>query len=105
MRRFGASIEHQNAGFVANAMVCWIVPKARVGNVGREMAALSEVTHCYERKTNPLWPYNVFTMIHGKTNEDNEKTVKTISEETGIMKYAVLSTIREFKKERVRYQL
>ena len=103
MRRFGASVKHRNAGFAANAMVCWIVPQAVVDTVGQKMAAFSEVSHCYERKTNPLWPYNMFTMIHGKTRKECWDTVERISAETGIKEYEALFTIKEFKKERVKY--
>ncbi len=106
MRRFGASIEHQNAGFVANAMVCWEVPQSRVDEVGYKMAAFKEVTHCYERATNSLWPrYNVFAMIHGNTDKQNKDTVDRMSHDTGISNYKVLSTVREFKKERVKYRV
>ena len=106
MRRFGASIEHQNAGFVANAMVCWEVPQSRVDEVGYKMAAFKEVTHCYERKTNHLWPrYNVFTMIHADSVEKNLETVDRMAKETGIGEYQILTTKREFKKDRVRYRV
>ncbi|MBM3131508.1 MAG: Lrp/AsnC family transcriptional regulator [Chloroflexi bacterium] len=106
MRRFGASIEHRNAGFVANAMVCWAVPPSAVEEIGFKMAAFKEVTHCYERRTGPLWPrYNVFSMIHGKTPEENSATVARIVEATGIRDYEVLPTLLEFKKERVRYRV
>ncbi|MDY6911230.1 MAG: radical SAM protein [Chloroflexota bacterium] len=106
MRRFGASIEHVNAGFTANTMVCWAVPQEHVDEVGQRMAALPEVTHCYERRTNTRWPrYNMFTMIHGKTREDNENTVEQLSRMTGITEYQALPTIREFKKERVKYHV
>ena len=106
MRRLGASIEHQNAGFVANAMVCWEVPQSRVDEVGYKMAAFKEVTHCYERKTNHLWPrYNVFTMIHADTEAKNVETVDRMIRKTGIDEYQVLSTKREFKKDRVRYRV
>ncbi len=106
MRRFGASIEHNNAGFVANAMVCWAVPQSRIEEAGYKMAAFKEVTHCYERKTSPEWPrYNMFTMIHGKANAENSKTIAAISREIAIEEYEVLSTVREFKKERVKYRV
>lgn len=106
MRRFGASIEHQNAGFTANAMVCWAVPSETVEAVGRKLAAFGEVTHCYERRTSPLWPrYNLFSMIHGKRPEDNADTVTRMVESTGIRDCEILPTLREFKKERVRYRV
>jgi len=104
MRRFGASIEHQNAGFVSNAMVCWAVPQPSVEAAGRKMASFKEVTHCYERKTSEAWPrYNIFTMIHGKKTSENADTVARMSRETGIDEYELLTTVREFKKERVKY--
>jgi len=106
MRRFGASIEHQNAGFVANAMVCWEVPSSSVDEAGYKMAGFKEVTHCYERQTGPQWPrYNIFTMIHGNTLQQNDDTVARMSSDTGIEEYEMLSTIREFKKERVKYRV
>lgn len=106
MRRFGASLEHQNAGFVANAMVCWAVPVELVETVGMKLAAFREVTHCYERKTSAPWPrYNVFSMIHGKSAEENANTVARMMEVTGMREYEILPTVREFKKERVKYRV
>lgn len=104
MRRFGASIEHQNAGFTANAMVCWEVPQSEVSRVGNALAGFKEVTHCYERKTNHLWPkYNIFAMMHGNSKQENANTISRMMTETGISDYEVLTTVKEFKKERVRY--
>ena len=106
MRRFGASIEHQNAGFVANAMVCWAVPDDRIEEVGNQMAAFKEVTHCYERKLSSKWPkYNIFTMIHGQNPSENAETVRKIIDQTGIAGYETLKTVREFKKQRVKYRV
>lgn len=106
MRRFGASIEHRNAGFVANAMVCWEVPVSRVDEVGYAMANFKEVTHCYERKIGPLWPrFNIFTMVHGNSNQQNEHTIARMADETGVHDYEVLTTVREFKKDRVIYKV
>jgi len=102
MRRFGASIRHQSVGFAANAMVCWRVPPAMVEEVGKTMSAFKEVSHCYEREASEGWPYNVFAMIHGKTREDCQHTIRRIVDQTGIGKYKALFTIKEFKKERVR---
>jgi DNA-binding Lrp family transcriptional regulator len=102
MRRFGASLRHQNVGFAANAMVCWRVAPPMVEGIGRVMSAFSEVSHCYEREASEGWPYNVFTMIHGRTREDCQHTIGRIVEQTGVEEYRVLFTVKEFKKERVR---
>ncbi len=106
IRRFGASIEQRNAGFTSNALVCWDVPGNRVDEAGRIMAGFKEITHCYERRTCPQWPrYNIFTMIHGDSRENIEAILSLISAETGMSEYEVLPTVREFKKERLKYEV
>jgi DNA-binding Lrp family transcriptional regulator len=103
MRRFGAAIRHDSIGFVANAMACWIVPRDMVEAASRKLVALEEVSHCYERKTDPLWPYNLFAMIHGRTKEACQDVASQVSRETGFEDYLLLFSIREFKKVRVKY--
>ena len=105
MRRFGASIRHNNNGFKANAMTCWIAPPEVVEIAGRKVATFREVSHCYERKTSPLWPYNLFTMIHGHTREDCQTIADKVSRETRLDENVLLFSVKEFKKERVKYLL
>lgn len=104
MRRFGASIRHHNAGFTANAMGCWVVPDGRIEEVGARMAAFKEVSHCYQRPTAEDWPFNLFTMIHGKSREECHETAGRMSLVAGVPDYRLLFGIREFKKERVKYR-
>ena len=63
VRRFSASINHIGAGFIANALVCWMVPPEMVESTGKRLATFSEVSHCFERQTSPLWKYNLYTVI------------------------------------------
>ncbi|MBR4397804.1 MAG: Lrp/AsnC family transcriptional regulator, partial [Fibrobacter sp.] len=46
MRRFGAILRHQQAGFAFNAMVCF---NARESSFGDILAKNPHVSHCYER--------------------------------------------------------
>lgn len=103
IRRFGAAVRHRKIGFVANAMVVWIVPRERVEEVGKIMASFPEVTHCYERPTSDKWPYNLFTMIHGKSNQECEKIIEEIASKTQIQDYHILYSIKELKKTSMRY--
>ncbi|MBI2868662.1 MAG: Lrp/AsnC family transcriptional regulator [Chloroflexi bacterium] len=103
IRRYGAAINHHKAGYKANAMTCWKVSPGMTEEVGQRLAALREVSHCYERKTDPRWPYNVFAMIHGRLREDCHRIVAGLSRETGLDEYAMLFSTTEFKKVRVRY--
>ncbi|MFO8101239.1 MAG: AsnC family transcriptional regulator [Dehalococcoidia bacterium] len=106
MRRFGASIEQRHAGFTAGALVCWAVPEEKVDEAGMTMAGFPEVTHCYERRTCPRWPrYNMFTMVHGDSPEHIEGIISRMAAETSITEYEVLPTVREFKKERLKYEV
>ncbi len=104
MRRFGAAINHKRAGFKANAMTCWVAPPDVVDVAGRKLASLREVSHCYERKTNPLWPYNLFAMIHSHSLEGCREIADKVSLETGLGDYVQLFSTREFKKVRIKYQ-
>jgi DNA-binding Lrp family transcriptional regulator len=103
IRRFSASINHNHAGFVANAMACWVASPDIMNIAGHKLASLKEVSHCYERKTNPLWRYNLFAMIHCRSKEVCQEIAHKVSGETGLTDYALLYSSKEFKKTRVRY--
>ena len=103
IRRFGAAINHNRAGFKANAMACWVAPPDMVNIAGQKLASLREVSHCYERKTTSLWRYNLFAMLHGHTREDCQDIASNVSRETGLTDYVLLFSTKEFKKTRSKY--
>ncbi len=103
IRRFGAAVSHRSIGYRANAMACWVAANGTVEAAGRKLASLGEVSHCYERKTNPLWRYNLFAMIHGSTRAGCRKIVSQVSVETGLSDSVALFSTREFKKVRIKY--
>jgi DNA-binding Lrp family transcriptional regulator len=103
MRRFAAVMNHRTAGFKANAMGVWAVPEERLSAVGPQMAGFALVSHCYRRPTYDDWPYSIFTMVHGKNAAECEATIAAIHGETGIDDYALLWSVKEYKKTRVRY--
>ncbi|GAB6065995.1 AsnC family transcriptional regulator [Aquifex pyrophilus] len=102
MRRFSAILFHRRAGFRANGMAVWKVEKNRVEEVGRFFSSFKAISHCYERKTNGIWEYNLFTMIHGRERKEVLELCEYLSKETGIRNYKVLFSTREFKKKRVK---
>jgi DNA-binding Lrp family transcriptional regulator len=103
MRRFAALLHHRRAGFTANAMGVWAVPEARVEEVGQAMAAYRAVSHCYQRPVYADWPYALFSMVHAKSREECVAVLDAIAAATGVTERAVLWTVREFKKVRLRY--
>ena len=103
MRRYGAVVNHRQIGFRANGMTCWVVPLQRVEKVGHLFAGFPAVSHCYERPTYPGWPYNLFTMVHGATEDEVEDLVRQMAQAGQIEDYVILYSIREFKKEPVSF--
>jgi DNA-binding Lrp family transcriptional regulator len=103
MRRFAAVLAHRNAGFVQNGMGVWRVDEERIDEIGRHVATFRGVSHCYQRPTYPDWPYNLFSMTHGRSRAECEAVLAAISAETGLTDYRVLYSTKEYKKTRVRY--
>ena len=67
MRRFGAVLRHQEAGFAHNAMVCFCIDG--VAEAGAILAANPRVSHCYEREPFEDFPYNLYAMFHAASAE------------------------------------
>jgi siroheme decarboxylase len=103
MRRFAAILRHRDAGFVANGMVVWNVPENMIDEVGFQLAAFPQVSHCYRRPVYTDWRFNLFSMVHARSLEAAEKMAVEMSSTTGIKDYQILFSSREFKKERVKY--
>jgi DNA-binding Lrp family transcriptional regulator len=103
MRRFAAILNHRRAGFNANAMVVWDVDENDGEKIGSIAAEFSAVSHCYLRPKYPNWPYNLFTMIHGKTKEDTNAVIDQIDQEIESKSHMPLYSSREFKKVRIEY--
>jgi siroheme decarboxylase len=103
LRRVAAILYHRRAGFSANGMGVWKVPDADIYDIGRKMAAVRGISHCYQRPTYADWPYSVFTMAHGRSKEECDAILTSISEMTGIRERATLYSSTEFKKIRLLY--
>jgi DNA-binding Lrp family transcriptional regulator len=103
LRRVAAILFHRRAGFSANGMGVWKVPEGRELEVGGRMAAFRGISHCYQRPTYPDWPYSVFTMAHGRSREECDAILDSISADTGITERSTLYSSTEFKKIRLQY--
>jgi DNA-binding Lrp family transcriptional regulator len=103
LRRVAAILYHRRAGFSANGMGVWKVPDAQIHEVGRQMAAVRGISHCYQRPTYADWPYSVFTMAHGRSKEECDAILDSIAEMTGIEERSTLYSSTEFKKIRLLY--
>jgi len=103
MRRFASILNHRKAGFNANAMVVWDIDEQNSEDIGKKAAAFSAVSHCYLRPKYSNWPYNLFTMVHGKTKEETNNIIEDMSKEIKSKSHMPLYSSREFKKIRLEY--
>lgn len=104
IRRFGASLKHQKAGFAHNAMVAWIVSEDEVDAAGRAAAEHPLISHCYYRPSPaPDWPYELYTMIHGRHPDEYKEVIAELIEGAGLKEYAVLESLKELKKTSMTY--
>jgi siroheme decarboxylase len=97
IRRFGAILRHQEAGFTRNALVIWSVPPERLEEAGKTLAAFSFISHCYER--NPAFQnkYNLFTMLHTQ-NDNIAAIIGEIAGSINSRDFLILESIQEYKK-------
>ena len=103
MRRFASILNHRKAGFNANAMVVWDVDEANGEEIGANAAAFSAVSHCYLRPKYENWPFDLFTMVHGKTTEETNGIIAEMAKEIPNKSHMPLYSSREFKKIRIEY--
>lgn len=105
IRRIGAIPNHYALGLTANGMSVWDIADNMVAEVGAKVGALDFVTHCYERPRHlPLWPYNLFAMVHGRTRDEVRAKVAEIASLAGpaARGHDVLFSTRILKKTGLR---
>lgn len=105
IRRIGAVPNHYALGYRANGMVVWDVADEAVDALGARIAALGLSSHCYRRPRHPPhWPYNLFTMVHGRDREEAMRAVEAIAAVLGpaVRAHEVLFSTRILKKTGLR---
>ncbi|CAK7070573.1 MAG: hypothetical protein DELT_01855 [Desulfovibrio sp.] len=104
IRRFGASVKHQKAGYTHNAMVAWKIAPEHVDEAGKAAAEHRNVSHCYYRPSSaPDWPYTLYTMVHGRTGEECEAVIADLGAIPHMTERAALSSLKELKKISMTY--
>ena len=80
IRRIAAVPNHYALGYTVNGMSVWNVSDEHVKELGRLIGGLDYVSHCYQRPRHlPLWPYNLFAMVHGRSSDDVLAKLDTIA--------------------------
>jgi DNA-binding Lrp family transcriptional regulator len=101
MRRYAAVLRHRSAGYRSNAMTAWKADDLSNIDFFKESKSVS---HLYFRTIHPgRWEHPLFAMIHAKSDEELKSIIDELSAKSGIKDFLVLSSIKEFKKKRVKY--
>ena len=103
MRRFGATLRHQRSGFASNVMVAWRVPPERAREVGERLAAFRQVSHCYWREPCEGFSYNLFSMVHGRSEAECRSLVTEMADQAQAEEFELLFSLEELKKTSMRY--
>jgi len=106
IKRYGIVVRHRELGYRANGMVVWDVPDDRVSELGTCIGKFPFVTLSYRRpRCLPDWPYNLFTMVHGRDREQVEQQVAAIVEKCGLhdINHDILFSTRRFKQRGAHY--
>lgn len=103
MRRYAAVLRHRRVGFGVNCMTVWHVPADQVDRVGVALASFAEVTHCYRRPTWPDWPYNLYAMIHCRSDQQCQDLIDRMKTATDMADMLAVHSTREYKKVRLQY--
>jgi len=105
IRRIAAVPNHYKLGYRYNGMTVWDVEDQHVDDLGRRVAELPFVSHCYQRPRHlPDWPYNLFAMVHAKTEQDAERQIAIIATLLGedTRRHTVLYSTKILKKTGLR---
>ena len=106
IKRFGIVVRHRELGYRANGMVVWDVPDDRVSELGACIGRFPCVTLSYRRPRRlPRWPYNLFTMVHGRDRDEVRRQVAAIVESCGLqnISHSILFSTRRFKQRGANY--
>jgi DNA-binding Lrp family transcriptional regulator len=101
IRRYGAVVPARKTGFGASAMGVWVVKGDAVDTVGAKMSQNKAVSHCYLRPVYDDWPYNLYTIVHGRSVDECESIINDIAIDTGVKEKQALYPTREYKKSRI----
>jgi DNA-binding Lrp family transcriptional regulator len=106
IKRYGVVVRHRELGYRANGMVVWDVPDNRVSELGSCIGRFPCVTLSYRRPRRlPQWPYNLFTMVHGRNREEVKQKVEEIVETCGLqdISHTIIFSTRRFKQRGASY--
>jgi AdoMet-dependent heme synthase len=103
LRRVAAVMDHRRLGYAINILFAAEVPAGSIVEAGRSLARFRAVSHCYARETFEGWPYNLFAMLHARSETAVTRTIHEFTTAASVHSYRLLPTVAELKKQPVRH--
>ncbi len=103
MRRYAAVVDHRAAGAKANVLVVWRLSRGRIDLAVAAVDQNPAISHGYLRETAPGWPFNLYTMFHGRSPEQCARAIESVAAVLAHPERRELRTTQEFKKSPVRF--
>ncbi len=107
IRRVGLVPNHYALGYNYNIMSVWDIEDSQIQRMGKAVGELSFVSHCYQRpRCLPDWPFNLFAMVHGKSEAESQRKLVNIEQLLGDSNrgYSQLISKKILKKSGLRIQ-
>ncbi|MFN4266755.1 MAG: Lrp/AsnC family transcriptional regulator [Aquabacterium sp.] len=105
LRRLGVIVRHHELGVQANAMTVFDVPDHELSHWGPRLAQQEGITLCYARQRDTGWPYNLYCMVHGRSEIETRLRIEAARHGAGLQghEHAVLFSTQRFKQTGGRY--
>ena len=85
-------------------MVAWKADEAQAEACGPLASAHTHVSHAYFRPSSADdWPYTLYTMVHGRSEEECLGVVNELRDGWPLKEYAILRSLKELKKTSMTY--
>ncbi|MFC1541941.1 hypothetical protein ACFL50_05785 [Candidatus Latescibacterota bacterium] len=101
IRRFGARLSHKKIGYNVNILVAWAGEDVEIW--GEKFAEMEQISHCYLRKSYDEWPFELYTMIHARTEKAADNTISAMKKIARGATMKRLKTLYELKKTSMKY--
>lgn len=104
LRRIAAVLNHRKLGYTTNVLLAAEVPPESIPEAGQRLARFRAVSHCYGRGVFEGWPYNLFAMLHARSQAAIERIIHEFTATADVHSYCLLPTTAELKKQPVHHK-
>lgn len=103
LKKIGSFAKLAAAPLAVKTLVVWQIPEEKTEWIGAKISELREVFSAETRPSYPEFPYSFYTLVRAATPAELEDVTRHVQERIGKWPHRVLATVRELKKEGIKY--